>query len=142
MEQVCSRNPRRTREAIAIDENATLTTHDEAVLLKNDIDAHPDTVKTVALATDPWHARRARWIYKRCWATISRYTCCRYHVHARTFRNIGGQKPVHANEAGMSMSSLVIICSATRFLPEISAHGRRSLTNSSKNHKFFSHLLI
>ena len=65
MEQVFSRNPRIPGEAIAIDENAVLTTHDEAVLLKNYIDAHPDTGKTVALVTDPWHARRARWIYQK-----------------------------------------------------------------------------
>lgn len=52
-------------EAIAIDENVVLTTHDEAVLLKNYIDAHTDEVKSVTLVTDPWHSRRARWIYQK-----------------------------------------------------------------------------
>jgi len=34
-------------------------------MLKNYIDAHPDTVSSVALVTDPWHSRRARWIYQK-----------------------------------------------------------------------------
>ena len=52
-------------EAIAIDESAVLSTHDEAVLLKNYIDAHTDTIKSVTVVTDPYHSRRARWIYQK-----------------------------------------------------------------------------
>ncbi len=53
-------------EVIAIDETAVLTTHDEAVLLKNYIDTHPDSnIKTVTVVTDPYHSRRARWIYQK-----------------------------------------------------------------------------
>jgi uncharacterized SAM-binding protein YcdF (DUF218 family) len=52
-------------EAIAIDETAVLSTHDEAVLLKKYIDAHADTIKSVTVVTDPYHSRRARWIYQK-----------------------------------------------------------------------------
>lgn len=52
-------------EAIAIDESAVLTTHDEAVLLKNYIDAHPESIRSVTVVTDPYHSRRARWIYQK-----------------------------------------------------------------------------
>ncbi len=52
-------------EAIATDDSAVLSTHDEAVLLKSYIDAHADTIKSVTLVTDPYHSRRARWIYKK-----------------------------------------------------------------------------
>jgi uncharacterized SAM-binding protein YcdF (DUF218 family) len=52
-------------EAITIDETAVLSTHDEAVLLKNYIDAHADSIKSVTVVTDPYHSRRARWIYQK-----------------------------------------------------------------------------
>lgn len=52
-------------EAIQIDESAVLSTYDEAVLLKNYIDAHADTIHSVTVVTDPYHSRRARWIYQK-----------------------------------------------------------------------------
>ncbi len=52
-------------EAIQIDESAVLSTYDEAVLLKNYIDAHADTISSVTVVTDPYHSRRARWIYQK-----------------------------------------------------------------------------
>ena len=52
-------------EAIATNDTAVLTTHDEAVLLKEYIDAHSDQIHTVTVVTDPYHSRRARWIYQK-----------------------------------------------------------------------------
>ncbi len=52
-------------EAIATNDAAVLTTHDEAVLLKDFIDAHADTIHSVMVVTDPYHSRRARWIYQK-----------------------------------------------------------------------------
>ena len=52
-------------EAIETDDTAVLSTHDEAVLLKKYIDEHADTIKTVTVVTDPYHSRRARWIYQK-----------------------------------------------------------------------------
>ncbi len=52
-------------EAIVTNETAVLTTHDEAVLLKEYIDGHVDQIHKVTVVTDPYHSRRARWIYQK-----------------------------------------------------------------------------
>lgn len=134
MEQVFSRNPRIPGEAIAIDENAVLTTHDEAVLLKNDIDAHPDTVKTVALVTDPWHARRARWIYQKVLGDDITFYMLPVQ---RTRTDFPKNWCTEASSRQLGLKEYVKLgfyLSATRLPPGIFARGCFSLKNSSKNY--------
>lgn len=52
-------------EAIVIDETAVISTYEEAVLVKAYLDAHPDSISSVTVVTDPYHSRRARWIYQK-----------------------------------------------------------------------------
>lgn len=52
-------------EAIVIDESAVISTYEEAVLVKAYLDAHPDSINSVTVVTDPYHSRRARWIYQK-----------------------------------------------------------------------------
>lgn len=52
-------------EAIVINETTVISTYDEAMLLKEFIDQHPEEYQSVIIVTDPYHTRRARWIYRK-----------------------------------------------------------------------------
>ena len=52
-------------EAIVIDDTTVVSTYDEAVLLKNYIDAHPGKISSIIIVTDTYHTRRAKWIYRK-----------------------------------------------------------------------------
>ncbi len=53
-------------EAIAINDKTVISTYDEAVLLREFIDTHPEReIHSVIVVTDPYHTRRAKWIYEK-----------------------------------------------------------------------------
>ena len=52
-------------EAISIDETTVISTYQEAVRVKDFIDAHPGQIKTIIVVTDPYHTRRAKWAYQK-----------------------------------------------------------------------------
>jgi uncharacterized SAM-binding protein YcdF (DUF218 family) len=52
-------------EAIQTDDTTVVSTYQEAVALKQFIDAHPDDYKIVTVVTDPYHTRRAKWAYEK-----------------------------------------------------------------------------
>jgi len=52
-------------EAITIDDSTVISTYQEAVRVKEFVDAHPDEIKTIIVVTDPYHTRRAQWAYQK-----------------------------------------------------------------------------
>lgn len=51
-------------DAVIIDTTDVVSTYQEALRLRNYIDAHPETISTIMIVTDPYHTRRAKWAYK------------------------------------------------------------------------------
>jgi uncharacterized SAM-binding protein YcdF (DUF218 family) len=51
------------RDAIIYDDSKVLSTYDEALLLKNYLDAHP-SIKSIMVVSDPFHMRRVQWTYR------------------------------------------------------------------------------
>lgn len=51
-------------EHIVIDGTAVYTTYDEAELLKRYIETYAPDTQSVIVVTDPYHSRRAKWIYQ------------------------------------------------------------------------------
>ena len=52
-------------QAIAVDESPVTSTYSEVVKLKEFIDRSEMPVRSVAVVTDPYHSRRARWTYRQ-----------------------------------------------------------------------------
>jgi uncharacterized SAM-binding protein YcdF (DUF218 family) len=51
------------RQAVFYDDSPVLSTYDEALLLKNYLDANP-SLKSVMVVSDPFHMRRSQWTYQ------------------------------------------------------------------------------
>lgn len=51
--------------AIATDDATVMSTYMEAERLRQWIDQNPDPVRSVIVVSDPFHMRRARWIFQR-----------------------------------------------------------------------------
>jgi uncharacterized SAM-binding protein YcdF (DUF218 family) len=51
------------RQVIFFDDSPVLSTYDEALLLKNHLDADPSITK-IMVVSDPFHMRRSQWTYK------------------------------------------------------------------------------
>jgi len=52
-------------DAIAFDDSKVTSTYMEAERLKAWIESSPDPIRSVIVVSDPFHMRRARWIYRK-----------------------------------------------------------------------------
>ena len=52
-------------DAIAFDDSKVTSTYMEAERLKAWIENSPDPIRSVIVVSDPFHMRRARWIYRK-----------------------------------------------------------------------------
>jgi uncharacterized SAM-binding protein YcdF (DUF218 family) len=52
-------------EAIYTDDTTVTSTYQEAVRLKEFIDAHPGEINSIIIVTDAYHTRRAQWAYHK-----------------------------------------------------------------------------